>query len=48
MQWFTANIRKGQEPKIAVQAGWAGSLLSDCQKLQTIDAVGEQQWLIRR
>ena len=48
MQWFSANVRKGQEPKIAVPAGWAASPLSDCQKLQSFDAVRAQQCLICR
>ena len=46
MQWFSANVRKGQEPKTAVPAGWAASPLSDCQKLQSFDAVRAQQWFI--
>jgi hypothetical protein len=48
MQWFSANVRKGQEPKTAVPAGWAASPLSDRQKLQSFDAVRAQQWLICR
>lgn len=43
MQWFSANVRKGQEPKTAVPAGWAVTPLSDCQKLQSFDAVRAQQ-----
>jgi hypothetical protein len=35
-------------PKTAVPAGWAASPLSDCQKLQSFDAVRAQQWLICR
>ena len=46
MQWFGANVRKGREPKTAVPAGWAASPLSDCQKLQSFDAVRAQQWFI--
>jgi len=46
MQWFSVNVRKGQEPKTAVPAGWAASPLSDCQKLQSFDAVRAQQWFI--
>ena len=46
MQWFSVNVRKGQEPKTAVPAGWAASPLSDCQKLQSLDAVRAQQWFI--
>jgi hypothetical protein len=39
MQWFSTKVRKGQEPKTAVPAGWAASPSSDCQKLQSFDAV---------
>jgi hypothetical protein len=35
-------------PKTAVPAGWAASPLSDCQKLQSFDAMRAQQWLICR
>ena len=38
MQWFSEDVRKGQEPETAVPAGWAASQLSDRQKLQSFDA----------